>query len=128
MFLPEDITEGWSEWWTEIDIQACHASHNRVGPPWSRFQEQRLRHEAYQLLRGRDLLKMAAPEARQLRRMMLSAIASIDSHWRSVSIMTKQQTERYASLPSGLHWTFTKNTVQAMRASLGVWKRASDWR
>ena len=50
------------------------------------------------------------PDAVQLRRTFLALMANLSSHWRLKSLKARQKLDFFASLVSGLSWTFLANT------------------
>ena len=65
-------------------------------------------HEANDLL----LMELGA------RSRYVETFGAIESHWRSKTITLKQATDHFGQLPSGVPWTFVKNSTKMVKTVL----------
>lgn len=92
--------------WYELDLEQADATHN-----YGDF------------VFIASILTHAMPNAQPLVRVLLGAIAAIEQHWRSLSLFTGQATEHWSSLPSGISWTYIKNTLKVLRGVVRMFSK-----
>jgi hypothetical protein len=84
--------------WVEADVSECDASHDLSD----------------KVFLGK-ILRLMLPKSKRLRRTILAVMMLCDSAWRSVSIVTRQNSTHRGALPSGVPWTFLANSVKVIK-------------
>ena len=97
-FLADDSPHLSEAYWLEADVSECDASQELSD----------------KVFIGK-LLKLMLPRSKGLGRTMLAILMLCDSAWRSISILTKQNSTHRGALPSGVPWTFLANSLKVLK-------------